>query len=387
MEYFNFPKLARKSIMKNKILICHNTCKTLLLHYEKLIYALVQSGDDVICVTPYDDSVKDLIELGAIHKVWDISQHGLNPLREFMSILGLSKIIKDTSPDIFLGITIKPNLYGSLVLWKHNTKKRFYMMSGLGYVFIGNSAKQKILRFVIKSFFKLTFRRANAVLFQNSDDAEDFVSNGLITQEQSVTINGTGIETNKFIPNYRISTNNTNISFILVARVLRDKGVYEYVDAARIVLSKTDKANFSILGPLDDNPSGVQMKEIDSWEHEGVIKYLGVTKNVQDYLKVSDVFVLPSYREGLSRATLEAMATGMPIITTDVPGCRQTVIDGHNGFMVPKSDSIALSKAMLSFINDKTLINKMGRESRMMAIDKYDMNNVVNSIIKCLLKD
>ena len=367
-----------------RILICHNTGKTLFLHYEQLIRTLVERGVEVICVTPDDEAVPSILAAGAKHNCWNVSQHGMNPWQEFQAWRQLSKIIKNIAPDIFFSITIKPNLYGAFALLGSSISKRFFMFSGLGYVFIGKTLKQQILRFVVNQVIKLSFKKANGVYFQNQDDANAFVDNGVITRQQAIAINGTGIDTEAFPLKHYADSSESGVNFLFVGRILGDKGVYEFVEAAKKVLAVSSDATFSLLGPLDKNPAAIQSKEIEQWEQGGIIRYLGVTKDVKSHLLTADVFVLPSYREGLSRATLEAMATGLPIITTDAPGCRQTVDHGVSGYVVKVQDATALAEAMMHFVTNRELIKKMGKMSRQKAVDEFDVHRVVNSIISPL---
>lgn len=367
-----------------RILICHNTGKILFLHYEYLIRSLVERKMDVICVTPSDEAIPSILATGAKHISWNVSQHSMNPWRELQTWLKLSEIIKDVDPDIFLGITIKPNLYGALALLGTQATKRFFMFSGLGYVFTGKTVKQKVLRHIVNYAIKFSFRNANGVYFQNQDDADSFVKNRIITRQQAIVIKGTGIDTDLFSLKDYINNKNRPVNFLFVGRILADKGVYEFVAAAKKVLDSTSNANFLLLGPLDKNPAAIKYEEIQQWEREGIIQYLGVAKNVKPFLLDADVFVLPSYREGLSRAALEAMAMGLPIITTDAPGCRQTVDHGTSGYIVKTRDVIELAKAMRYFIKNRELIIEMGKMSRQKVVNEFDVHQVVDSIIKPL---
>lgn len=364
-----------------RILICHNTGKTLFLHYEELIRTLVERGAEVVCVTPVDEAVPSILATGAKHQAWYVSQHGMNLWQELLAWRQLFIIIREIAPDIFFSITIKPNLYGAFALLGSSISKRFFMFSGLGYVFIGKTFKQKLLRFIVNRVIKFSFKKANGVYFQNQDDADTFVANGVISQKQAISINGTGIDTKAFSLKQYEDDTEKSVNFLFVGRILGDKGVYEFVDAAREILAQHANATFSMLGPLDKNPAAIQGKEIEQWEQDGIIHYLGVTTDVKPYLLTTDVFVLPSYREGLSRATLEAMAMGLPIITSDAPGCRQTVDDGVTGYIVKVQSATALAEAMRHFITNRDLIAKMGQMSRQKAVSEFDVHHVVDSII------
>ncbi len=367
-----------------KIVLCHNTARYLALHYRETILALVRRGADVTCVTPPDQSVNMLLELGATHRPWRVSQHGINPLPEYRSFLSLYGILRSLAPDVYFGFSVKPNIYGGMAARTLSIPNRFAMVTGLGSVFVDKGLKVKLLRTLVLFAYRHAFHGATRVFFQNPDDRDIAVHLGLLTPRQAIVIPGTGIDTTEFEPPLHRKTGNT-VRFIVVARMLRNKGIEEFVEAARSLGSEYPAAEFQLLGPVDGGPSAIAEQRLRQWDEEGVIRYLSEVEDVRPQLAKADVFVLPSYREGFSRAILEAMAMGKPVITTDVPGCRDAVSDGVNGFLVPIRDSIALARAMERFLLDRALIDQMGSQSRKRAESKYDVRAVTGTIVDTLL--
>jgi glycosyltransferase involved in cell wall biosynthesis len=217
------------------------------------------------------------------------------------------------------------------------------------------------------------------VLFQNEDDLAFFTSLGMLPERQSChVINGSGVD----IDHFAVSPRPTGpVTFLFVGRLLRDKGLFEYVEACRSLAERGVPARFQILGPLDSNPSSIQVDQLDAWVREGTVEYLGETDDVRPALAAAHVLVLPSYGEGTPRSVLEAMAMGLAVVTTDVPGCRATVRDGCNGFLVPVRDSEALADAMTRLAVDPDLIARFGREGRRVAEERYDVRLVTADIL------
>jgi glycosyltransferase involved in cell wall biosynthesis len=255
------------------------------------------------------------------------------------------------------------------------------MITGLGYSFLGRGIKSKLLQFVVCILYRVALKKNKNVFFQNPDDLELFVDRKLVRYEQAVLIAGSGINLNQFTVT-KIFTKPA--IFLLVARLLKDKGILEYVEAARHIKAKYPKAVFQLLGPFDNNPSSISKSKILEWDHEGVIDYLGETKDVRPFISKSNIFVLPSYREGTPRSTLEAMAMGRPVITTDVPGCRETVINGQNGFLVPSKNIESLVKAMEYFLINFESIPQMGTNSRKLVELKFNVHKVNMIIIRAI---
>ncbi|MNI28313.1 N,N'-diacetylbacillosaminyl-diphospho-undecaprenol alpha-1,3-N-acetylgalactosaminyltransferase [compost metagenome] len=351
-----------------------------------LIESLVQDGHSVIAVAPDSVAEGTLVAVGVKFIKVPIKNTGLNPLYDVISIFHLARIIRNEHPDIVSCYSIKPVLYGSLAARIVRRRRVFLTVTGLGYVFTGSTWKQRVLTPFVKTLYRLAFKYCESAFFENSDDLHLFLRLGLIQQDKAKIVNGSGVNLDKFAmaPNSSVRPK-TPITFILVARMIKDKGIYEYIEAARILKTKYAHVSIQLLGPFDHNPTSISKAQVTEWMNEGVIRYLGETTDVRPYLRSSDVFVLPSYREGTPKSVLEAMAMGLPIVTTDTPGCRETVIHGRNGFMVPVKNSKALAEAMEQFILNPHMVDIMGACSREIAEHKYNVFKV-NALIRSTMR-
>lgn len=292
----------------------------------------------------------------------------------------LFKILLQNRPDILINYTIKPVIFGSLAAYFCKINSTYSFITGLGYVFIGNNIKRKMLRMFVCFLYFCTLRFNKKIFFLNKDDLVFFVNNKIINRNKATLINGEGVDINYYFP----LTLPDRCSFLFIGRLIIDKGIYEYINAARILKRYYPFIRFLVVGNLDDNPASLNESELNNLISSGVVEYLGVFDDIRVIFEQTSVFVLPSYREGIPRTILEAMALGRPIITTDVPGCKETVIDGKNGFLIPAKDIKSLANSMEKFILNQQLIFKMGKESRNLAIEKYDVHNVNRMILKNL---
>ncbi len=380
MECLDVSKLVKELAMTSTILLCHNTFFYLYLHYRELIEKLFDNFDNVMCAAPWDPYAEKLQQLGVQCFDVKISRRGINPVSEVVSIRAFAHLFNKVQPDVLLSFSLKPIVYGGHAARISGIPHVFFVVTGLGYVFIGNSIKQRLLRMLVKPQYQWVFKRCRNVFFQNSDDRDFFVEKKLLAERQTVVLSGTGVNPAEFCPQ-TVGIRGFRGRVLYVGRIIRDKGVYEFVNAARKLKRHYPQAEFQLLGPMDENPTAIRPREIDEWVREDVVQYLGETNDVRPYLSRADVFVLPSYREGLPRATLEAMAMEKPIVTTDVPGCRQTVETGGNGFLVPANDSDSLADAIQRFFVDPSLVVRMGRRSREIVLERYDVDAVSNAIV------
>jgi glycosyltransferase involved in cell wall biosynthesis len=276
-------------------------------------------------------------------------------------------------PFFVLSYTVKPVIYGILVAYLLGIPKRFAMITGLGYS-LQDTQNRNILSAIIGFLYKSVLNRSSKVFFQNPDDESYFRQRGFINPAtHTLVINGSGVDLDHY--KYCLPPKNSTV-FLLIARLLGDKGIREFVSAAKKIKIFHPDAIFQIAGWVDENPNSITQAEVDAWVDEGLIQYLGYVDDVRLILSGCDIYVLPSYREGTPRSVLEAMAMGRPVITTDAPGCRETVVDGDNGFLVPVKDVDALVDAMQKFIYDPSLIILMGARSREIAEKKYDVHKV-----------
>jgi len=349
-----------------------------------LLQAMVDAGHEVIaCAPEYSDGVVSALSgMGVACQDIPLERTGVNPVHDMLTLGSLKRLFEGLHPDCVLSYTAKPVIYGSLAAGLAGVHKIYSMITGLGYAFGDSSVKQRLIGLPVQVLYRSALRRNDAVFFQNPDDQELFLRKGLISNpRQAVLTNGSGVDLVHYLEAPPVTD---NISFLLIARLIRDKGIFEYVEAARRIKRRHPSAGFRIVGPFDSNPSAISRNVVEQWQREGVIEYLGETGDVRPYIANCSVYVLPSYREGTPRSVLEAMAMARPIITTDAPGCRETVVHGRNGYLVAVKDVDGLTEAMDRFIATPQLIPDMGRESREIAIEKYDVRKVNETILRTM---
>ena len=361
--------------MKRTVIVIGSLAESLINFRGALLADMVRVGCRVVACAPNAsaETKSGLARIGVEFRVIPFDRTGLNLVKDVQACIALVRLMREVRPDIVFGYTIKPVVYGSIVARLTGTRKIFSMITGLGYAFSRKGVKQKIVSLVAQALYRFSLRCNAKVFFQNPDDQADFERMNLLkNSDQAVQINGSGIDIKSFVP----APFPERISFLLIARLLKDKGITEYVEAARAVKLMYPQVSFQLAGWIDDNPSAISQVQLDCWVNNGVIEFLGRLSDVRSAMSACSVYVLPSYREGTPRTVLEAMAMGRPIITTDVPGCRETVQHGLNGFLVPMRDSQSLAQAMLKFIESKALIPQMGARSRELAVQKYDVDKV-----------
>ncbi len=368
--------------MRN-ILLVSNSAKSMLLFRLHFMLKLLSLGFKVVVCAPYDkDDFDSLEKIGVVTENCYFSRRGMNPLLEILCLLRVYKKFAKYMPYACMFYTIKPVIYGSIVARLLRLQNVFSMITGLGYVFTGGSLLQKFLRVLVKVAYRIALKCNKKVFFLNKDDADYFLNNKIVSGLQKCLINGEGVDLERYV--YTLSPKE-HLEFLFVGRLLKDKGVYEYVNVARILKNRYPSVTFKLVGGLDDNPACIEKDELQSWINEGVIEYCGYLTDVRYVLKQSAVFVFPSYyREGVPVAILEAMATGRPIVTTNSVGCKETVQDGVNGYLVLPRNIGQLSAAMEKFILQPELIVKMGKESRRLVEEKYDVKKVNDAILKSM---
>ena len=345
-----------------------------------LIRALQAAGYKVHVVAPGIFKNKDLTSrlsaMGATCHSVSFERTGLNVAEDIRALTELILLFKSIKPDVFIGYTIKPVVWGLIAAWYTSVPRRYALITGLGFAFIGTAkGKQRAVRVAVRALYFLALRLTSKVFFQNPDDALLFKRLGLITKTAPIVVlNGSGIDLDQFVPAPFPRCRPT--VFLLIARLLGNKGVREFVSAARLLKSAGADAEFHIVGWTERSPDAISEQEVQQWEQEGDVKWHGEMSDVRPAIAACHVYVLPSYREGTPRTVLEAMAMGRPIITTEAPGCKETVIDSENGFLVPVRDSVALSAAMLKFMERPEIIISFGVRSREIAELKYDVRLV-----------
>ncbi len=373
-----------------KFLLIAGYADSLINFRWDLICAIQAKGLEVHVAAPgiteSPPTLEKLRNNGVIVHDVPMQRTGTNPVEDFKTLIALRQLMQQVRPDHVLAYTIKPIIYGMLAAASVGIPHRAALITGLGYAFQDSegSSKQKLIRRVTRQLYTRALAAADLTFFQNEDDQKLFTDLGIIRPGQNtVVVNGSGVNTEKFTP--QPLPEGEEVHFLLIGRLLKDKGVREYVEAARRVKQKHPHAVFNLVGFIDSNPSSVTQQELDQWIQEGTVKFWGKLTDVRPAINACHVFVLPSYREGTPRTVLEAMATGRAIITTDAPGCRQTVENGYNGWLVPVQSAEKLAEAMERFLNEPELIEKMGQASLETARNKYDVN-IINDFMLAQLK-
>lgn len=349
-----------------------------LLHFRgHLMAALIAKGLQVHVAAPGlpDDSAvrQQLQALGYVVHSLPMRRTGTNPVTDAFTMWLLWRLMRRIRPSYVLGYTIKPVIYGSLAAWLAGVPSRFALITGLGYAFQGKADARRFLRALVQRLYGLALRHTHKVFFQNPDDQCLFRSLGLLPMSTpSCVVNGSGVD----LASFAVAPLPAGQHFLLIARLLGDKGVREYVMAAQRIKAVHPTVRFSLVGWIDENPDAIAQDELDAWIQAGTLDFLGRLSDVRSAIAACSVYVLPSYREGTPRTVLEAMAMGRAVITTDAPGCRETVIDGENGFLVPIKSVDSLCDAITRFLTDPTLAARMGQRGRQLAENKYDVHKV-----------
>lgn len=374
-----------------KFLMVSSYLPSVLNFRGKLLEAIRQQGYEIHIIAPdlasFPDEQQKLISLG--YTVYDIPMQrtGTNPVADLSTLFALYQLIHKIKPDCVLSYTIKPVIYGSLAAWLAKVPKRFSLITGLGYAFqnVEKNSKRSIFQKLVHGLYQQALSHCSKAFFQNPDDLALFRDLQLLRAEiPAVVVNGSGVNVSDFnvMPLPLNNQRQVKISFLLIARLLGDKGVREYAEAAAIIKRNNPDIEFNLVGWIDENPAAIKQEELDAWVQTNTIKYWGKLSDVRPAIAESSVYVLPSYREGTPRTVLEAMAMGRAIITTDAPGCRETVIDGDNGYLVAIKSVQGLVNAMTNFLEQPELAVQMGQRSREIALNKYDVHQVNKHMMK-----
>ena len=368
--------------MKKIALISQNASPGLVIFRKDLIEYLVSQGHQVYAFAiDYTIESRLIIEaMGATPVDYSLRKTGMNPFLDLRDTCRLFRKFKSIAPDVVFSFFVKPSIYGALAGWLAGVPRRIAMLEGLGYIHTpskhGMSFKKRLLRRVHGLLCTVGYAFTNKVLFLNQDDPKDLSKVAFLNQKKLHVLGPIGLSLQAYP--YSEPDLAKPVRFIFIARLLAEKGIFEYLAAARLIKQRFPSAEFVVLGGLDpDNPAALTRKQLDEVINEELIIYPGHVNDVNEWIANCHVFVLPSfYREGIPRSTQEAMAIGRAVITTDVPGCRETVIDGVNGFLVPPWDAEALAEKMLYFIENTEAIKRMGNEGYRMAVESYDVQKI-----------
>lgn len=365
--------------MTRRVVVAANSAGNIVTFRQGLIRALKAGGYDPVAVAPNDPPAEErMAALGVDRVRVELNRSGLNPIADFKLLLAYRRILKRVAPLAVLGFTIKPNIYGSIAARSLGIPA-IPNVSGLGTAFLMGGP----LKTLVTAMYRFAFRRCEVVFFQNPDDVELFVENGIVRRSQARMVPGSGIDLRHYAPSPVPAGPPT---FLLIARLLRDKGIREYVEAARSLRPEFRNARFQLLGPLDPgNRSAIQQAELDRWIANGVIEYLGPREDVRPHVAAATAIVLPSYREGLPRALLEGAAMGRPLVATDVPGCREVVEHGVNGLLCEVRSADSLAEAMRSVIEmSPQSRSAMGAAARRTVEERFSEERVVEAYLAVL---
>ncbi|PQJ73804.1 glycosyltransferase family 4 protein [Polaribacter gangjinensis] len=356
-----------------KIVFSSNLAWSIYNFRLPLLKSLQNDGHIIYAVANNDKYVSNLENENFIFENININNNSKNPIKDIFLIYKYYILYKKIKPDIICHNAIKPNIYGTLAA-KFLNIPVVNNISGLGTLFIKKSFSTRIA----KLLYKFSQKNADKIFFQNRDDLNEFIKNKLINEKKCEVISGSGVDTKKFIPKKKV--NNLKFKFIFIGRLIFDKGILEFIEALKILNLEYKNFEGLILGPIYKlNHTAVSEKVLNEWINDGIVKYLGETENVLPYIQDADCLVLPSYREGLSKVLIEASSVAIPIITTDVPGCRDVVVDGVTGLLCKVKDSKSLAEKMKLLLNmnvEKRL--EMGIEARKRAIDVFDQNIIID---------
>ena len=367
------PPIAYSACMH--VAIVMNTAWGVKTLRSDLIRFLQSLRHRVSVVSRADAAVPDLQSMGVKFEEWDVARTGLNPFHDGFAILRLRQLLSRMSPEVILCFTPKAILLGSFAARATPSSHVFSVFTGLGYLFGDDSALRRALAPVIRLMFRRSLKHNHIVFFQNPDDLKLFVKHRIVPLDRTYRLYGSGVDTKLFVPSPPRRESGDTV-FLMIARLVTEKGVLDYIKAASILKREQCRAHFRLLGPFDDHPTAISRDTIQSTVDSETIEYCGTTNDVRPFLQDADVFVLPSYREGTPRSSLEALATAKPIITADSPGCRETVIHDSNGYLVPVRDPVALADAMRKLAANRDQIRTMGARSRKLAEELYDVDKV-----------
>ena len=369
--------------MPKKIIINVNTAWNLFNFRSGLIGELISLGYEVVAIAPKDEYVSKLELLGCRFVHLEIDNQGTHPARDLLLLWRYWNLLRIEQPDLCLFYTVKPNIYGSLASALSGVPY-INNVAGLGAVFIGGGW----LKWFVSILYKLAFRNSSKVFFQNKDDLELFLKNKLISRQLTDVLPGSGINLNHFAPiNVSLGlTLNRPFKFLLIARMLQDKGVVEFVNAAQMLKESGMKAEFSLLGFLDvQNPAAISTEQMRTWTEQGFVKYLGTSDDVREHIAQADCIVLPSYREGTPRSLLEAAAMAKPIIATNVVGCKEVVVDGENGLLCEVKNALDLASKMKEmFLRSDGERKLMGEKGRLKMEQEFDELFVIQKYIEAI---
>jgi len=366
---------------KNKILLVANSTWNFYNFRMNIIDALIDREDEVVLVSPVDEFLAPLLEVKQVRHIplKNLYRKGVNPVQEVKLYNELKEIYRNELPELIIHFTIKPNIYGNLAA-KSLDIKSICVVTGLGYVFLHDTFYNSFA----KRMYQYSFKKADLIIFENEDDRNLFIEKNISTAEKSLSVKGCGVNLDYYKPLLDVTQDHSRTIFTFIGRFMVDKGILEFIAAARQIREKYPRVEFWLAGEVDSgNPASIEQTQLVSWVESGLVKYFGQVKDVRSIIQKSDCVVLPSYREGMSRLLTEAIAMERPVISSDTPGCKDIVDDGKNGYLVPVKDSAALIQAIEKFLRlNETERNLMGRKGREKATMEFDDQKIATQFMQ-----
>ena len=366
---------------KGKIIVMSAHTPSLFWFRMEMMQRFLSLGYDVIAVANESENEwKDKFAIcGITYRQIHINRNGTNPIKDFRTLKEIKRLFQKEKPQKIFSYNAKAVIYGGIAAKEQ--KINFYpLIAGVGSIFLSNNLKSRVLQRIMSAEYKKSLKCSKAVFFQNHDDSELFLKKRLVKQKQIAYIHGSGVNLQKF----KVEDFPNDFSVLFTGRLIKDKGIREYLEACEIIKRKYPDVKCMLVGPYDTNPTSLEEEELKRYIDSHIIEYYGEQRDVRPFLRQCSVFVLPSYREGTPKTVLEAMATGRAIITTDAPGCKETVVDGENGFLVPIKNVNALVDKMIELINNPHLVSKFGLKSRQIAEEKFSVETVNDTICKTM---
>lgn len=357
-----------------KIAVLSSFTTSLFWFRVDMMQSFQRAGYEVLAVGDGDEAewADRFAGLGIRYRQIPVQRNGTNPISDLKTMKALNRLLKEEKPDKIFAYQAKTVIYGGIAARLNGIREFYPLIAGVGSVFLGDSPKQKLIRSVLVAEYRLGMAKAPKVFFQNRDDLKVFTDHGILPEHKAVMIHGSGVNVEKFTA----TSLPQEPGFLCISRLIRDKGVVEYLEAARKLHQRRSGVKCVLVGPFDTNPSAIKPEELQPYIDDGSVEYVGEQKDVQPYLRACTAYVLPSYHEGTPKTVLEAMACGRPAITTDAPGCRETVTDGVNGFLVPVKDVDAIVDAMERILDEPENTAAMAKAARQMAEDVFDVHKV-----------
>ncbi|QUG40589.1 glycosyltransferase family 4 protein [Psychrobacillus sp. INOP01] len=365
-----------------KIAVLSSHTSSLFWFRMDMMKDFIKEGHTVIALgsEPEAKWKREFEQYSIDYRQLNVERNGMNPLRDLSTLRALNKFMKKEKPDKIFTYQAKTIVYGSIAAKVNGISEVYPLIAGLGSIFRGKGFKNIIVKSIMKLEYWIACKCSKKVFFQNHDDKNEFIQNGLIKDEKTVIINGSGVNLEKFkqtlLPEETV--------FLFIGRLIKDKGIIEYLEACKQIKNKFPHVRCLLVGPYDSNPSALKPEELQPYIDTNIIEYFGEQSDVRPFIAQCSTYLLPSYHEGTPKTVLEAMAMGRAIITSDAPGCRETVIDGENGYLVKVKDVQGLVDKMDYLINHQDISRLMGNESAKIAIEKYDVKIVNEAIMQTM---